>query len=514
MRTSQVKLGAILSYVSLALSTIISIIYTPIMITRLGESEYGVYNIVLPIISYLNLLNFGLGSAYVRYYSRYKVEDDQENMHKLNGMFLLTYSVLGALVFIIGFYLSYNGTVIFGQKLTAQEVSLGCRLLRIMTINAALNFPLMVFDANIMIHERYLFQKVVAMGKLVLNPLVMIPLLLMGYRSTTLTVVALIFTILTGIINIFYCVRILDMRFTFKGYDFSLLKEMFGFTAFVFLGIVVDEINWSIDRLMLGWFHGTTAVTIYVVASQLNIYYLSMSNTLSNVLTPRVHRMVAQNRPMYELDAIFQRAGRLQFILLACIYLGFLAVGKRFVVLWAGGQQFTASYYMALILFSATIFPAIQTLGIEIQKAKNMHKFRSVVYACVALGNAALTIPLCIRWQGLGASIATTTSTLVGNVILMNWYYHNRIGLDIKGFWRSIASLLPSMVIPTALAIAISLFINIRGYFMIALFGLIIVAVYGACLWLFGMNPYEKELVRKPTMKILGLFNKQKGNTI
>ena len=65
MKVNQIRAGAALSYVSMALSTIISLVYTPIMLDRLGDSEFGVYQAVLPIISYLNLLSFGLGSAYV-----------------------------------------------------------------------------------------------------------------------------------------------------------------------------------------------------------------------------------------------------------------------------------------------------------------------------------------------------------------------------------------------------------------------------------------------------------------
>ena len=63
MQVNQVRLGAVLSYVSMGLSTLISLIYTPIMLDRLGETEYGVYGAVGPIISYLLLLSMGLGSA-------------------------------------------------------------------------------------------------------------------------------------------------------------------------------------------------------------------------------------------------------------------------------------------------------------------------------------------------------------------------------------------------------------------------------------------------------------------
>ena len=103
MQVNQIRAGAALSYVSMALSTVISLVYTPIMLRQLGDSEFGVYQAVLPIISYLNLLSFGLGSAYVRYYSRFRAAGDKKGCAKLNGMFLITYLILGALVLAIGF---------------------------------------------------------------------------------------------------------------------------------------------------------------------------------------------------------------------------------------------------------------------------------------------------------------------------------------------------------------------------------------------------------------------------
>ena len=503
MKINQIKVGAILSYLSMGLSTAISLIYTPIMIARLGDSEYGVYNLVLPIISYLNLLSFGLGSAYVRYYSRSKVANDKKGMARINGMFLTTYSVLGVLVLIIGFTLSFYGHIIFGSKLTAEEVALGEKLLRIMTVNAALYFPVSVFESHVTINERYLFQKIVTMGKQVLNPLIMIPLLLLGFRSVTMTVTALVFTILSGLINIYYCLVNLRMPFDFRKYDFKLMREMMGFTFYVFLGIVVENINWSIDRLMMGWVHGTTAVTIYTVASQLNVFYLSFSNAVTNVLTPRVHRMVAENQSNKALTKLFTKAGRLQFILLACIFLGFVAVGETFVVLWGGAEQFRVDYIVTLLLFASIIIPAIQTVGIEIQRAKNMHKFRSVTYLIVAVVNALLLWPACYFWQGIGAAACVLFTTVFGQVIPMNWYYYRHIGLNIPWFWKKICQLLPSMAVPAIVAVCIALFAHVESYFHIMIWGCVFVAVYAVFLWLFGLNRFERDLIAVPAQKIL-----------
>lgn len=515
MRINQVKSGVMLSYASILLSTVISLIYTPIMLSHLGTSEYGVYNVVLPIISYLNLLNFGLGSAYVRYSLRAMVEHDHKRMAKLNGMFFSIYLILGTLILVIGSFLAYHGDVVFGKKLTADEIALGKTLLQIMSITAAISMPLTIFDSNVMIHERYVFQKIVAMTKSVLNPLLCIPLLLIGFRSIAITLVALAVTLLCGGLNVFYCVRKLDMTFSFRfrRADFLLMRDIFGYTLYVFIGIIVDEINWGIDRLMLGWLHGTFAVTIYVVGAQLNLYYLSFANAISGVLTPRVHKLIAAKRPMSELDDLFIRIGRIQFILMVCILLGFVAVGRPFVIRWAGGSEYGAAYYIALILFLTTLFPSIQNIGLEIQRAKNMHKFRSLVYFAVAIGNILLTIPLARRWQGLGAAIGTVIATIIGNVILMNWYYHKHIGLDIPRFWKNIVNLIPSMLLPAAAAVLIALFAPVLGYLSIVLWGAIFVVIYGLTLWRYGLNPYEHDLITGLLARILPGKTGQKAIT-
>ena len=130
MQVNQVRAGAILSYVSMAVSTILSLVYAPIMKGQLGTSEYGVYGSVGPIIAYLLLLSMGLGSAYMRYYSQAKVAQDRRTMAKLNGMFLVTYTVLGLVLLVLGFTLAAHPQNVFGAKWTEEELALGAKLLR------------------------------------------------------------------------------------------------------------------------------------------------------------------------------------------------------------------------------------------------------------------------------------------------------------------------------------------------------------------------------------------------
>ena len=301
LQVNQVRLGAVLSYVSMGLSTLISLIYTPIMLGRLGETEYGVYGAVGPIISYLLLLSMGLGSAYIRYYSQAKVAKDRREMAKLNGMFLVTLSLLGLVLLALGFFLAAHPQMVFGTKWAPEELALGAKLLRIMTLNAALSFPFSVFESHVNIHERYLFLKAVTMAKSVLSPLISIPLLLLGFRSPAIATLSLVLTIVCGLTYMAYCFAVLKMPVSFRTYDLPLMKNMMGFTFYIFLAVVVDQLNYGIGTLMTTWIHGAELSGVYYSANQLNVYYLSFAMAISNVLIPRVHRMVAEGDSNREL---------------------------------------------------------------------------------------------------------------------------------------------------------------------------------------------------------------------
>ena len=521
---NQLKFGAILSYVSMGMGIVASLVYTPIMLQMLGSQEFGVYNLVLPIVSYLNLLSFGLGSTYTRYYSRYRVNDDAEGIARLNGMFLTIYSALGVLVLILGAIIAGGIDVLLGSsKLTPEEISLARTLMYILSVNAAVSFPISVFESNVMVNEQYLFQKLVAIGKTVFNPLVMIPLLLAGFRSITMVSMTLFFTLLSGVLNILFCCKKLGMKFRFGRFDAVPIKEMLGYTFYIFIGILVDQINWSMDRIVLGFQVGSTAISVYTIGSQLHQYYLNMSNSISGLLTPRVHRLVAAGSSDKELTALFTRIGRLQFLLLMMILLGFVAVGLPFTICWGGSEAYSISYYIAIMLFVPTVFQAIQTLGIEIQRAKNMHKFRSMVYLGVTIANLALSIPLGYwfagfandvtatfgnefigSFAGLGCALGTAIASLFGNVPLMNWYYRKHIGLGIGSFWKSICTMLPGMIVPTFAAIAIAVWAPMRNsYFDVVLWGAIFVLIYVVLVWFFSMNRYEKDLLIAPLRRIL-----------
>ncbi|WP_455544268.1 lipopolysaccharide biosynthesis protein [Intestinibacter sp.] len=503
-KINQLKSGAILSYLQLIIGNVISIIYTPIMLRILGKYEYGLYNLSSSTISYLGLLSFGFGSAYIRYYSKYKAEKNDEKIGKLNGTFLIVYSVIALVAVIAGVILVANVEVIFKNGLTPAEISKSRILMSFMVFNLAMSFPTSVFNSNITANERFLFQKVIGMINTVVNPFLMLPVLLLGYKSVGMVVATTVLSIINATITVWYCFKKIGIKFTFGKFDFTLMKEISIFSSYIFLNMIVDQINWNVDRFLLGMFKGTGAVAIYGIGAQFNTYYMSFSTSLSSVFIPKVNKMVTVSKDDKILTELFTKVGRIQFIILSLIMTGFVFFGKYFVEIFAG-EGYEWSYPVAILLMIPATIPLIQNLGIEIQKAKNMHKFRSILYFLIAIGNLLMSIPLCKYYGILGCAFGTCITMILGNGILMNWYYHNKIGLDIIYFWKGIAEFIPGLLVPIIVGIVMT-FIGINSIRRFLFMGVIYIIIFAISIYKLSMNDYERELFVGPLLKIKAKF--------
>lgn len=490
-----------LSYASEIIKILTGVVYTPVMLRLLGQSEYGLYQLVYSVVSYLSLLSLGFAASYMRFYSRSKAENDEEGIAKLNGMFMLIFSVISVICLACGAVMLLNIRSIFSSGLTDSEYKTAEVLLGLMIINLAMTFPNSVFNCSVTAHEKFFFQKLLILLHAFFNPFLTLPLLIMGFGSIGMVSVTTFLTFAMLVSNIFFCFKKLHIKFKFRGLKFSLLKEMWIFTFFIFLNQIIDQINWSVDKFLLGRMAGTTAVAIYGLGGQINTMYVQFSTSVSNVFVPKVNRIVATTNDNGRLTDLFIKIGRIQFMILGLVLSGFIFLGIPFMRFW-GGEGYEESYYVTLLLIAPCTVPLIQNLGIEIQRAKNMHKTRSIVYFGIAVGNILLSIPLIKLFGPSGAAAGTAAALIAGNIIFMNWYYHKRIGLDIPRFWKSIFSFVPSLLAPVAVGTAIMIFVPINNIFTLVLLGLGYTAVFSVSVYFLGMNPEEKELVTSPFKKL------------
>lgn len=495
------KAGALISYVNLIIGNIIPFIYTPIMLRLLGQAEYGLYGIAQSIMGYVGLLNFGIGGTIVRYLSKYRAEGDKKQEERVAGLFIKIYSVICCLILAAGFLFAANIQV-YSRSLTGSEVETLRLLVILMTINTAAFLPFSVFSSVVLAHERYIFSKLVGMLAGIASPLLNLALLYCGFGSVGLVVVSTILNFLTYGIYTFYAVKKLQIRPSFQKAEPGLLREILKFSSFVFLASMVDILYWSTDKLIIGWAIGSVATAVYNIGASFNTYVTSLSTAISGLLVPRLTEMVVKDAPKEQFTELFIKVGRLQFIIISFIDSAFVAFGRQFILLWAG-PGYEDSYVIALLTMIPVTIPLIQNTGLNILYALNKHKFRSIVYLGIAVLNVGLTFWWVERYGIIGAAMATCFAYILGNILIINWYYYKRIGLDIPLFWKNIGRICPVMVIMGAAWWFLLNALSVNSWLVFFLLAIVYTAIYFLLSYRFMMNQYEKDTIMVPVKKVL-----------
>lgn len=495
------KRGAILSYLSIILSTVVQLVYTPLLIRMLGQSEYGLYSLVSSVIGYLTVLDLGFGNAIVVFTAKYRANKEYEKEKKLHGMFLVIFCIIGLIAGLLGLLLYFNIPLLFGKTMTDIELHKAKIMMLILSFNLAVTFPFSIYSSIITAYEKFTFQKVMSILNTLLKPLLMIPLLFLGYKSITMTVVITVVNIIVLLSNYFYCKKKLGVNIKFMGFDKKLFKTIFNYSFFIFLGVIVDKVNWSVDQFVLGAVSGTIAVSLYSVASQINSLFVNLSTAVSGVLLPKMSKMIAKKASDKEMTNEFIKVGRIQYLIIFLMASGFTLFGKEFIMAWAG-KDFATSYYIAIILILPLCVPLIQNLGISIMQAKNMHKFRSILLALIAVANIFISIPLAKAYGGIGSAIGTSLSLIIGNIIILNIYYHKKVGINVIEFWKSIIKMTIPMIIPIVAIVILMHFVTLHGYVNLIVFGGIYTILYCLTCYFLVMDDYEKNIVNKVLIKL------------
>ena len=500
---NQLKAGVVLNYVLIGLNGIVGLLYTPYMLRMMGQSEYGLYSLVASVISYLTILDLGFGNAIVRYTAKFRAEQKQKEQYEMFGMFFVLYCIIGLVALFAGLSLSFNVEGIFGKSMSSIEIERAKVMMLLLTFNLAVTFPMSIFGSIITAYEEFVFPRIINILRVILNTAVMIVLLHLGYKAIAMVVVQTFFNILTLILNYFYCKYRIRIRLFFNHFDWSLLKEIALYSLWIFMAAIVDRIYLSTGQFVLGAICGTIEVSVFAVAMTLNGMYTQFSTALSSVFLPKVTSMVTLSKSDNEISDLFVSTGRIQFIVMSFILTGYILFGKVFMELWAG-SEYENAYYIGLLIFIPGIIPLCENLGITIMQARNQMKFRSISYLIIAFFCLALQIILAKKYGGLGCALAICISTLLGHIILMNFYYYKKQRIDVIKYAIEI---LKMAIIPAVFCIVYFLFFNrfvdISNWYRLVICIISFSLLYCPLAYALQLNNYERSLVKHVLLKVI-----------
>lgn len=497
---SQKKAGAILGYLNIGAKNLVNLIYVPLLLHFLGQGDYGVYQMTASVTFALTLLEAGFSGAYVRFYMRKRAKDDEAGIRELNGIFFLTYLSVALLCLLGGAVLVANVQRLFSGGLTASELVLARQLMAIMSVNIAVQFLSSPFDSYIAAHEQFIFQQSRQLFVTIVQPFLAVLLLMLGLGAVGVASAQLVVTVVLLLLNISFSLRKLGMRFAFRGLEGSLFKAILVFSFWIFLNQIFDLVNNNVPNFLLGAMASSSAVAVFSIAMQIRNIFFSMSTTMSNVFVPQINRMVAESDDNTALTHLMTRVGRYQMVLFWYLFGGFIVLGRFFVHIWAGDANADA-YWLAVIMVFPVMIPLTQNTGIEIQRAKNRHKTRSIIYILTSVIDIAISVLLIPKMGYWATAIGYDASILLGTGLFMNWYYQTHIGLDMFYFWRNMFPTIALAIGVTAVCLGGSALIPVNSILSFILWGIVYSLLFGALAWKFSLTDAERGKVLERFMK-------------
>lgn len=503
-KKSQLKTGIVLNYVNIILGNLIPVFYTPIMLSLLGQKEYGLYKLSSSVTSYLSLISLGIGSAVVRYLIKAREEEGKEAEERVLGLFMVIFQIIAAAALLIGTNLAFNLGLFYGKSLSTAELSRMKILVLIMVCNTALSFSQTPYTSVVSAHEEFIFLQCANILTTCVGPIVNLIALFLGYASIGMAVSSLLIGLICRLAYYAYVKKHMHIRANYGNLPTHLLKEILSFSLWIFISNVIAQLYNATDTVMIGMVPSlaTTGVAVYNIGGIFNNIISSLTTGISSLLTPKANRMVFQKATNSELTDLTVRVGRIQALIMALVVSGFIAFGKPFIFFYAG-EEYLDSYWVAVLVMLPNMIPLVQSMCLSILVAQNKHRFRSIVYLGMAILNVIGTWIL-MKYMGvIGAALMSGIALIIGNGFIMNWYYQNRTGLDMIRFWKEIGKILMVPTVMCILTLVLSKYIDFYRISTLALGIVLYSLIYCTINWLFILNDYEKNLIKGPSQSVI-----------
>lgn len=494
MKNKQLKIGAAVSYLSIAVNLLAGFFFTPWMIEKIGQSQYGIYTLANSLIT-LFIMDFGLSSTTARYISRYHEEGDETAVNNFTGIVYKFYGIIDALIF-IALSVTYFFLPSIYVKLTPAELE----QFKVVYIIAAsyniINLPFLTLNGILVAYEKFVQLKTADL---------IYRLLIVGLTVAALTcgmgLYALVaINALSGIIVIIYKYIVVktctDVKANFRYKNNGLAKEIFGFSMWVAIAALAQRLIFTITPSILGIVADSGAIAVFGVISTIEGYFYLFTTAINGMFMPQITRACVEEdrKAADKLMPLMLNVGRFQFALNGLLFTGFALLGRHFIELWMG-TQYTDAYLGILLVTGPGLFYNSLEVANTMMVVKNKVKIQAWIALGCGIANVALSFVLSHFYSVVGACAAICITYSVRDIIYH--VVHKKVtGLKVGGFvTKCYLRMSPGIIATVAFGLVLNYFVPDAGWMMLLLKILCLTAVYLACVLALCITKEERRRI-------------------
>lgn len=344
--------NTLLLYFRMLLTMIVSLYTSRVVLQTLGIEDYGIYNVVGTFVAMFSVLSGSLSAAISRFIT---FELGCNNIDKLKRVFSSAITIQIVLAFIIILLAETIGLWFLNHKMIipVERINAANWVYQFSILTFAIHLISVPYNASIIAHEKMsafayisIFEVI---GKLfVAFSIAIAPIDRLIFYALLLMAIAVSICLIYGI----YCKRKFEECTVHLVFDQTLLREMFGFAGWNFIGAASSVLRAQGGNVIINMFCGPTVNAARGIAIQVSHAVQGFVTNFMTALNPQITKSYASGNHDYMMTLMFQ-AARLSFYILLLISLPVILNVNYILSLWLGIiPEHTANFVQLTLIFA------------------------------------------------------------------------------------------------------------------------------------------------------------------
>lgn len=491
----RVAMNTSILYVRMMLTTGVTLYTTRVVLNALGDTDYGLFNLVAGIVLMLSFLNTTMASSTQRFLSYHQGTGNTQMQRKVFSNSMLLHIGIGVII-VAGLEIAalflFDGVL----NIPADRMDATRFIYHFMAVTVFFNVVVVPFNGALIAHENMLWvafvnviETVLKLGiALLLTIAVMDKLMLYGALTALVSVISFV-------LYAIYCLKKYSdcsLKGMFAQRDKVLLKELGSFAGWNMFGTLCALGRTQGLAILLNIFLGAVINAAYGIANQIAAQLNFFSATLLRALNPQIMKSEGANdrNRMLRLSMMASKFG---FFLLAIIAIPVCFEMNTILSLWLKQVPPNTIIFCQLILI-ATLVNQL-TIGLQsAAQAIGKIKYYQMVVGSVLLCNLPVAyLLLKLNYPVYAVIVSYALIELVACVLRLFFLKHLG-GLSIRLYFSRVLlkEILPIIILLTSgFLLAQNIQHTHRFLFTIPINGL----VFGVSIYLFGLCEDEKKLI-------------------
>lgn len=409
--------GAVLTGVGIVLSKLLTYVFRASVARYAGPEAYGVFSLGLTVLGVIGTLSIlAMNQAIKKYVADYREEEDFESVRGV---------ILSVTQMTMPLSLLLSATMFLSAEFIAITIWESEALIPVLKVLAIV--PPFANISKISISTTLAYKKVkyhVLTNQIFQNlvqVLTVIPLLLIGYGAMAAAGAWVAGYILSGIVAFYFMERSIGpILFSDSGAKLQRKKLLKYSYPLVFSGMIGTVLGWA-DTAFLGYFMQESSVGIYNAALPTAALIMIPYQLFSNLALPTLSE--ANTKGGKELSDLLKTLTRWTFYVSFPAFILMFLFSEQMLQLLFGSEYIGGAAALVILAFSNMFGSAVGHLDQVIKAISETNILLKNTLANLGL-NILLNILLIPEFGLIGAAIATASSTVFVNTLLVLEVYH------------------------------------------------------------------------------------------